>query len=729
MKRILNTAVAMLSATTVLLATSDRIDFIASDGSLTSYLSAKLNKITFDKPGTNGLFSTLDVVNKSGLTYELSMNQYTSMRVVPADGQTPYEVEVVPDEHTQITLLNCYNNYDIDGNASIDPNQPEGWRGATTEDTPNYIYSSDPGYESTIKVIGKYTGTIYTADDGFIWISENDDNEWWCDAYAFWMPNEPIQIKSESTELKTYVGQKFVGTYKGYEVKNGVNRMVKGTEPTATLELKDNGAYTFQTTDSYSYDLVNLYTYDTDNNSFAYVYTEKEDWDYNTYYGIDGRFYNNDLMFINVRNITTGRGEDVNVYVVSSRDIDYVCACGDSYGSYYLVEVKYADNDDVVYYLCSSYGTIREQVNVQFTSGKSIGEASEAIVNDGTKALYKYSYDGTNAPSITAAGNEQGTYYADNSALYLDGFGAGTIDDVEGTYTAAGTIITLTTASATRFFVIDTDKNTYTEVTADTWDGADSYTLTGAVGAGESGTASSAATVTINMNKGVLGQDIEGTAAVLINLEGRPNAVQDHNSYIYSKKLGLLIISNILVGNGSGRTKRMNLILHVASDMSSMYFDDSQADRIYGMSSKGYIYTGEQNTLQGVFPEVEYASAYTAALTGSYMGTAFTSTTTLTLGKDASGADKEGYATIKAYFMGDIISDCVPYTTVGNTLTLQNVTVGDGSYGTKKVDLVFKHQSDGTLVSEGEYYGSNMTFAMATVNFGSVPFSPVTTEE
>jgi hypothetical protein len=68
------------------------------------------------------------------------------------------------------------------------------------------------------------------------------------------------------------------------------------------------------------------------------------------------------------------------------------------------------------------------------------------------------------------------------------------------------------------------------------------------------------------------------------------------------------------------------------------------------------------------------------------------------------------------------------YTFDGTTLTISSVTVGDGNYSTKSVDIVFTLNDDGTLTGSGSYYGSNMTTALMAVDLSRCTLA-VPTEE
>ena len=72
----------------------------------------------------------------------------------------------------------------------------------------------------------------------------------------------------------------------------------------------------------------------------------------------------------------------------------------------------------------------------------------------------------------------------------------------------------------------------------------------------------------------------------------------------------------------------------------------------------------------------------------------------------------------------DVISSCVPYTYDNNVLTLKGVTVGDGTYGTTTVDIVFNVTPDGRVQGTGTYYGTNMTTAFMQVDLASDDFVP-----
>ena len=696
-----------------------RIDFMDNAGSFVSVLLNDLRSITYGGGDTDSGFTTLTVTGDDtyGEPRTLDISQYPSMRITPVQADSAYAINIENAENYRVNLLDRYNNSSlIDGLGTIDPNQPIGWRGNQPDCEGNFLLEATPGYEGTYKIIGQYTGKDYALQRGFVWVTPDSLNNYWCDCFTFYMPNEPITFITEEVALNTYDGEEFVGEYRGALLPGAAKTIGITPELNAVFSLQGNGAYTFQTTDSCAYDEVNLYTYDYMSDVATYVYTAREDWDESTHYGIVAHRYG-DIAILEVKNITSGRIEDTRLYIVST-DPDFTFTyVTDDYGIDHVVEATTAAGTR--YFYLTQRGSNIYEASANFYYGSQIGcrdRYVEAVISvDGVnkcKVQNSYGY-----ASLINAGSEAGTYSGIDGDIELDGFTAAWLNGVQCTYTYDSGLVTLTESGQSRIFVLDVEHHTYTEMVNDEWTGAETYTIENASGINENGEENTNNSITVTFNRNLLGNEAEGYASVVIRADGLgSSAVQDMGRYVYDASTRTVTITHILVGlpNEWGST-RCNLVLKVAADMKSLYIDDTESDRIYATTSwAACVFVGSRNTLLAPQTEPEVTGTYAGKAPLDMFGSSDDVDVTLTIDPETETAK----FAIVAYNYTMIGSQTATYSysIEDSTLTIHDVKVGKGDYTFYNTDITFTINDDGTLTGSGSYYGADFTVAMMVVN-------------
>jgi hypothetical protein len=722
-------AIAM-AASSALAAGYTRMDFLDRAGSFVSVLLSDLKELTYGDGTTENGFSSIIINQTDGTTRTLSIDQYPSMKITPEETDKAFAITINNAENYRVNLLDCYNNSSLsDGLGTIDPEQPIGWRGNFPECEGNFLLENTPGYTGTYHIIGQYTGKDYAQERGFVWETPDSLSSYWCACYTFYMPNEPITFSTEEEELTTYAGANFLGEYHGSGLTTGAKTFSIKPEETATFTLQANGAYRFTTTDSLAYDELNLYTYNDSLDRATYVYTEREDWDHSTHYGIISHRFD-DVTLLEVKNITTGRIEDTRLYAVSTDPTFSFTYATDDYGIDHVIEATTAKGTR--YFYLTGRGSNMYEAEATFYYGSVIGckdKSVEAVISvDGAPKCKVSNFYGS--MTYTNAGAEAGTYTGGDGDLKLDGFSRAWLNGVECSYIIEGGLVTLTESGVARWFVIDTEHSTYSEVVSDAWTGAEVYSLDSAAGINENGVENTNNSISITFNRNLLGNEAEGYASVVIRADGLGSAaVSDMGRYIYNAEEHTVTITRILVGTANSWTQtRSNLILHVADDMKSLYIDNTESDRIYATTSlSACVFTGSVNTLlapQDATPTL--AENYVGTCPLDNFGTSAAADVTLSINAEASTAS------LAVVFMNyDMIrATDAAYTFDGTTLTISGVSVGDGNYGTKSVDIVFTLNDDGTLTGSGSevYYGANMITAYMAVDLSHCTLA-VPTEE
>lgn len=641
------------------------------------------------------------------------------------------EISRIGDEHSSVLMLDCFNNDHI-----MSQDKPVDWIAERPNGTPHFLYNADFGFDATYSVEGDYTGTIYSDRPNFVYWSEKTTNKLGIDCWAFFMPNEPVTIKTKSTERTTYLGKDFVGVYKGYQIYAEPSLVVTSSTPSMTLELKSNGSYTANSTDNNEFKVNDMYTYDEANQTFEYVFVPRKDSDfsdYTIYYGVRGQMIDG-FCFIDMVNKIEDKPEKVRHYCLAKGDFSINYAVRDIYGTKYLVEAVTTDGTKKYFFLDNYVASITP-AELNFLSGENImSEGCKAIISLNGTAQWMYKFD-RNTPSFIEKGKEAGTYKPESGEakeLVLDGFGNATVEGASCTYTLEGTIVTLTVNSEVRLFMIDTTAGTYKEIVSDEWDGPEFYENV-AVPGQYSGTAGTDNTVRITFNKNLVDKDAPGKAALKITMRNEYGSTTDivaaAQKYIYDAANKTVTLTNILMGDANGFNGRKNITFKLSDDMTKLYLEGTgEAVRIYRAADPTtYVEIDLANALVGELAGASLAPKYEGGIKIYYYGSPMPETpVTLAIDKDPSGADKAGYASLNITAMGSPMFDsCVEYTYEDATLTLKGVTVGDGNYGETKADIVFTVEADGSLQGSGKYYGPTMNTAFMEADFSTCKLTAV----
>ncbi len=734
MKKIILSILSIALLSVCVYAASDRLDLFSQDQSFVSVMVDEISEISYLPDESGDGYNRLNVQRKDGKNIQFDLTQLSHIYY-----STPtmdfLEITRTGDENSRIVMLDCINNDGI-----MDSNKSNDWTAERAGGIPHFITDVELGFDAIHFVTGKYSGNVYTDYPGYVYLldSEDENNLFGQDCWAFVMPNEPVEIKSVSTERTTYVGMDFLGSYKGYPVTIGDNRLFKGGETQFEVTFNSNETYRINTTDSLKFSFTDLYTYSQNNNTFQYQYIEPERLDYQDdyTYGAVGQFFGENEVLVDIHNVTVDKAENVIRYFGSKNTVEYTCAARDDYGHQYLIEITDIDTDTTKWYFLDNYGYIKKEASVEFLSGTSIGLDCEAKISYDGDIRFKYVLKDGNAPLFIAKGKEAGIYTSSDDGspeIALDGFGEIKYGDEIFSYTVESGIVTTIINGITRLFILDFNNNTYTETQSDTWDGAVTYKNEFVLGAyytnGETNTQNS---VTVTFDHNLVGTEKIGYAAISVDLYRNPgysNGIADCQRYIYLKEYKTLIITNVLTGSQSGETSRKNLVFTVSDDMTRLYLDGEGEDAKIYSTTGGYVSIDINNSLVGEVKapaKVELADKYMGKAQFDMFGSKGEADVSLFIDSDNDGAAKDGYATLTATAMGTaMISSCVEYTLADNILTLHGVTVGDGNYGTTVTDIVFNVNSDATLIGTGEYYGDNMNTAFMKLILTDVILSPV----
>lgn len=338
-------------------------------------------------------------------------------------------IERESDDHSVIGMLDCINHQGT----------PQEYCSQVAGKLVHFKYTWDLGYDVECKVTGINTGTDYTGD---IFWSLAADNHLYQDCWAFIMPDEPVLIKVTSTEKNTYAGQPFTGSYKGYWITLGSDRIITSSQTSFNLDLSGSAAYFVTSTDENAYDFSGLYsvadgqlTYDSENCRGDHA--------------LRGNILDDGYVFAIVDYLLVDNVTNRKYYLAGKEDFEYVCASDTDYGTRFLIEA----NDGVSkkwYFVDKDNNSIRE-AQVSFNDGNSLGESCEAVVTVPEGILFngvdrfKYTYQPGETPVFTYHGKEAGTYTSDKGeTLVLDGFNGATFNSADGTYTIDDGLVTFT---------------------------------------------------------------------------------------------------------------------------------------------------------------------------------------------------------------------------------------------------------------------------------------------
>lgn len=732
MKKKLMTAGAACAAALALFAASDRIDIFNNAGQFISIMVDDIQNITLgDKTADQDGYTTVNVSTTYG-TKTREIATFGDILYTPVDWDKANEIQLADAPNARVVLYDWRNNTDYYGEAQIDPTKPADWRGCPPDQNPHFLIDTDKGFASEFAVKGLYTGKVYTDNPNFIFWSLAEDNLLGLDSYSFYMPFEPVEISATSVELETYKGKDFLGTYSGFIMSPGTNRIVHKMPATLTAEFRYNGTYVMKSTDEHNFDFLDLFDWNEEKNSFAYVpYTGRpvNEIDLEVKTGVTGSFAEGGLLFAQFHNLLSDKPENTVHYFAAKGEYEFTIASADPYNNRMLIQAIPVGEGSPRYFYSEYNTTPPLEVEMKFTFGSNIGANCTAFASVDGEKLFIYDYKGPGYdPEFTFRGAEYGSYTGSGDILWLDGFGSCTLGDTSGKYSIDGGLATVSIGDETHLFVIDRDAHTYSEMTANSWEGQSRYTKDDAVGAFGNEEESAANHMCIDFDKNFSGADEPGTASVRFNVVrndglggGVSEMVASSGRYIYNAASKTIVITNVYMGTSPSTSARRNLVLKVSDDLLSMWIDDSADDRIYGSGCNGsYLLTGTVNTLTAPAPviDVELAPEYTGTPNFDLFDTPTPTQTTLTFNADSQTA----HLTVIA--MNNALFNCeVQYSVAGNTVTLHDVRTYPDGRNCVLADLVFVAGEDGSLTSEQTLPGMINGNAYY-VDFSSAPLVP-----
>ncbi|MCM1110772.1 MAG: hypothetical protein NC336_06160 [Clostridium sp.] len=746
MKKILISALgfAAVASALSLSAANDRIDFYDKDGNFVSVMTDDIESMSVSRDPSMSAedgYSILNIVTsygeKSCVIADLKNIIYTQL-----DEFVPFEIKLNQAPNSEWVLWNAHNNLEYPGGI-IDPSKPTGWRGAPYDYTVLFDTRCQKGYRDHYDIVGQYTGKVYSENPLFVFVSLPDMNTMGVESFAYHMPFEPVTMNLYSEELTTYNGMPFLGTYSGAKIAvNNDKRIVSTDVFPFSIEMKGNTTFHMLSGDEDNFDVTDLYIYNEERNSFAYVPYEgdlQNSVDVEVKTGVSGQFVNDDFVLITAIDILEDKPENTRRYIASRKPFTFTLATNDNYDTNYLLQAKPKDGSEPFYFYITTRGSKRTAVTLDFISGDDISTDCSAYVCDAETGdrILRYDIAGGENPVFTVRGAEYGDYNgANGSVLNLDGFGKLNLDGIEGTYEIDGGVIMARVYGLITMYVVDRDARTFVEMSGDEWTGADTYTNDAMLGTYAGHEINNLNNMTITFNKNPNGTDAPGQASVIINIcsgEGFNGnyirAASTVGKYIYNAEEKTLIITNLYLGTSPTTSTRRNLKLHVSDDMKSMWIDDVDDEVIYSTDrSNSYILTGPQNTLRAPKPAVtvELADKYTGNWNIAFSSYATPEAIPVTL--DIDKANEQ--ATLTSVYHGyEVLSGTVSYEFDGNKLTLKEFPVGDGTWSQVPtfVDLHFTIEEDGSLLAaESSVYANHSYFTTYTIDPSSAPLVPET---
>ena len=520
---------------------------------------------------------------------KIDLGEYTYYFTMPegpavVEAQLASEYHIIErewDEHCRINMLDCINNQGT----------PEEFCSQKEEGIVHFIYRWDLGYDVICTVTGMETGKDYT--DEVFW-SLASDNHLYQDCWAFYMPDEPVLIKAVSTERNAYEGTDFVGEYAGYWITDGENLIYSSSEPTMNLELRKSGAFFVNTTDANAYEFSGIYTV-TDGQLASDREVARGD------FALRGKILEDGYAFAIVDNILHDNVDNRRFYLVGKNNFEFVCA-SDKYATRFLLEAN--EGGQKSWYFIERDNQSISKAEVTFITGSSIGQTCEAMVKvEGGIAFnrteeFRFTNSNGTSPVFTYIGKEAGTYTsAKGETLVLDGFGNGSYNGVEGTYTLADGIVTFTDKNG-KVTKMNTDVNnkTFTVVT-DASEGTLSsfadYYYTSTAKISVDGNVSQTGIVEFKINSDFSGKYKEGYALIgvfYIDTGKQVEMTKTSRAYSIDEANRTITISGVLQGciksDGYWGTERKDVVLKYSEDFKTLTIVN---DKITATSSP-YIY-------------------------------------------------------------------------------------------------------------------------------------------
>lgn len=481
------------------------------------------------------------------------------------------DITLEGDDHAYINMLNALVK-DDNGDPVLDEDGNKMYRGFYNQ-VVQFTYEVDLGYNYSVTIVGKRTGTHYEDQTIF------EDNGW--DFNSYWtlvMPAEPLTMTIKSSEKNDFVGKALVGNYKGFFINTTqLGKLERYDATTLEAEIKSNTAFSVKTTDANKFDFQGMISYDESTKQFAYDAASCE------FYGLSGR-YDDEMTVAWVSNLLEDMPDNVRFYIMSKNDLSSFISAGNAGGSKYLLEVK--TSTGTAYYLFEREGYQLTKVDMEFTNGESLGDASATgfVMKEGEKLL-QYTYDGSTT-NLIEKGKEAGSYKpasGSDDELVLDGFGGGKIGTKEGTYTISDGIVTLTCDGQETKYNIDMNAKTYSPIADEgEWNGPTDFYVEGSQLAHDGGKDVKGC-IKISIDKNAIGNPDKGKAYFVAQYWSSSYKFEDVLSalvtYVYDPSAKTLTLSQIGAGTADGGYGRIDIVLSVSDDKRTLTF--TGIDRIY----------------------------------------------------------------------------------------------------------------------------------------------------
>lgn len=481
------------------------------------------------------------------------------------------DITLEGDDHAYINMLNALVK-DDNGDPVLDEDGNKMYRGFYNQ-VVQFTYEVDLGYNYSVTIVGKRTGTHYEDQTIF------EDNGW--DFNSYWtlvMPAEPLTMTIKSSEKNDFVGKALVGNYKGFFINTTqLGKLERYDATTLEAEIKSNTAFSVKTTDANKFDFQGMINYDESTKQFAYDAASCE------FYGLSGR-YDDEMTVAWVSNLLEDMPDNVRFYIMSKNDLSSFISAGNAGGSKYLLEVK--TSTGTAYYLLEREGYQLTKVDMEFTNGESLGDASATgfVMKEGEKLL-QYTYDGSTT-NLIEKGKEAGSYKPASGSgdeLVLDGFGGGKIGTKEGTYTISDGIVTLTCDGQETKYNIDMNAKTYSPIADEgEWNGPTDFYVEGSQLAHDGGKDVKGC-IKISIDKNAIGNPDKGKAYFVAQYWSSSYKFEDVLSalvtYVYDPSAKTLTLSQIGAGTADGGYGRIDIVLSVSDDKRTLTF--TGIDRIY----------------------------------------------------------------------------------------------------------------------------------------------------
>ena len=481
------------------------------------------------------------------------------------------DITLEGDDHAYINMLNALVK-DDNGDPVLDEDDNKMYRGFYNQ-VVQFTYEVDLGYNYSVTIVGKRTGTHY--EDQMIF----EDNGW--DFNSYWtlvMPADLLTMTIKSSEKNDFVGKALVGNYKGFFINTTqLGKLERYDATTLEAEIKSNTAFSVKTTDANKFDFQGMINYDESTKQFAYDAASCE------FYGLSGR-YDDEMTVAWVSNLLEDMPDNVRFYIMSKNDLSSFISAGNAGGSKYLLEVK--TSTGTAYYLFEREGYQLTKVDMEFTNGESLGDASATgfVMKEGEKLL-QYTYDGSTT-NLIEKGKEAGSYKPASGSgdeLVLDGFGGGKIGTKEGTYTISDGIVTLTCDGQETKYNIDMNAKTYSPIADEgEWNGPTDFYVEGSQLAHDGGKDVKGC-IKISIDKNAIGNPDKGKAYFVAQYWSSSYKFEDVLSalvtYVYDPSAKTLTLSQIGAGTADGGYGRIDIVLSVSDDKRTLTF--TGIDRIY----------------------------------------------------------------------------------------------------------------------------------------------------